>query len=75
MVDAMAVLGWVAIALAALVAGWIAFDLHRERRERVPSWARRPRKEKRPPLVYPSSLVGRDARLYGVTYLHSRHPH
>lgn len=70
----MAVLGWVAVALAALITAWIAVDLQRERRERVPSWARKPRKERRPTPAYPSSLIGRDARLYGVSYLHTHHP-
>ncbi|HVU72288.1 MAG TPA: hypothetical protein VHE83_04960 [Mycobacteriales bacterium] len=71
----MVVVGWVAISLAALVALWVVRDLRVERRERVPSWARKPRREKRPTQVYPSSLVIRDARLYQDPFgLRTRRP-
>ena len=57
-------LGWCAIGLAVALAVWFVRDVVVERRERVPSWARKPRREKRPTRVYPSSFVIRDARMY-----------
>ena len=61
-------LGWVAIAVAAAVVIWFVRDVIVERRERVPSWARKPRREKRPTRIYPSSCVIRDARLYQESF-------
>ena len=57
-------MAWVAIGLAVAIVVWWVHDVVVERRERVPSWARKPRREKRPTRVYPSSCLIRDARMY-----------